>query len=309
MRKLLVICFLFGALKIFAGAPVFLGSIKSYITNGPTDSYMVLVFSNQVVGAWQVSESFGVVRMDTMLFSDNSARHVRITNGTSSGAIPYLSFDTLVNRGSVIDWNFGNITRWEMVCDSNTFYFVSGSGMFPFIGYGDGGFGAGKTIAYADQASFSTNLAGTNFFFGPVQIAGNGSTPAHALDVTGDAFVSSNQVFTNLVRPFATNGSVNTNLTVNFDQAVEDWYPTNNISLTNFSGLDANRSKSIVRFITPQLVNRTVVYPTLGGASFGSYWYTNDNSFMWGTLTSGVTYAISLTTRGTNVHASITKWK
>lgn len=107
----------------------------------------------------------------------------------------------------------------------------------------------------------------------------------------------------------ATNTTVNSNLTVNYNIGAVDLFITNNISLTNQTGLAANTSKSTVLFIQPQLVNRTVVYPTLGGASFSQRWFTNANSPMWTTLTGGVTYALSLTSRGTNVHAAISEWK
>jgi len=107
----------------------------------------------------------------------------------------------------------------------------------------------------------------------------------------------------------ATNTTVNSNLTVNYNIGAVDLFITNSISLTNHTGLAANTSKTTVLFIQPQLVNRTVVYPTLGGPSFGQRWFTNANSPMWTTLTGGVTYVMSLTSRGTNVHASISEWK
>lgn len=129
------------------------------------------------------------------------------------------------------------------------------------------------------------------------------------IDVLASGQFGSNVVFTNLSFLAATNGSANTNITVDYNQAVTDLYLTNNASFTNHSGLAATKSKSATIFITPMLVNRTIVWPTLGAPGFGTYWYTNAFSPMWTTLTSGVTYALSLTTRGTNVHASMTEWK
>lgn len=121
-------------------------------------------------------------------------------------------------------------------------------------------------------------------------------------------FAMSNFVATNVVLTAATNATANTNMIVNYDQNSVDIYATNNLSFTNQSGLTTNSTKSVMRFITPVLINRTVVWPTLGGSSFGYKWFTNANSQMWTTLTNGKTYALSLTARGTNVHASLTEW-
>lgn len=107
----------------------------------------------------------------------------------------------------------------------------------------------------------------------------------------------------------ATNDTANSNLVVDVDISTRDIYLTNSISLTNWSNLAAGTSKNFVRFLSPILINRTVVYPTLGGTSFGIRTFTNANSPMWTTLTQGVTYALSGTTRGTSVHLSISEWK
>ncbi len=107
----------------------------------------------------------------------------------------------------------------------------------------------------------------------------------------------------------ATNSTANSNLTINWDQGTQDIYATNNLSLTNQTGLATGTNKNTTLFITPLLVTRTIVYPTLGGASFGQRWFTNINSPMWTTLTAGNVYAVSLTARGTNVHATISEWK
>lgn len=170
-----------------------------------------------------------------------------------------------------------------------------------YAGLGTNGFGAGA-------ASPSGTLLGSNVLL--LGALGVGTTlPGERLDVLANGQFGSNVVFTNISFLAATNGSANTNITVDYNQAITDLYLTNNASFTNHSGLAAGKSKSVTLFITPTAINRTIVWPTLGAPSFGTYWFTNSFSPMWTTLTSGVTYALSLTTRGTNVHASITEWK
>ena len=61
--------------------------------------------------------------------------------------------------------------------------------------------------------------------------------------------------------------------------------------------------------VVPQLINRTVVYPTLGAAGYSVRSYTNSNSQMWTTLTNGSAYAISISGFGTNLFWAITEWK
>lgn len=107
----------------------------------------------------------------------------------------------------------------------------------------------------------------------------------------------------------ATNGSANSNLIISVAVPYRDIFFTNSITITNWTALTSGTVSNFVYFLHPMLINRTVVYPTLGGSSFGICTFTNANSPMWTTLTQGVTYALSGTTRGTNVHLSISEWK
>lgn len=121
---------------------------------------------------------------------------------------------------------------------------------------------------------------------------------------------SHQEIYQNLTTiNIATNSTINSNLTVNLEIPSETWYLTNNISITNVTGLQAGTSKTKVIYIKPQLVNRTVVYPTLGGPSFATYFYTNVNSPIWSTLTNSITYILTLDAEGTNVYTTISEWK
>lgn len=288
MKKLLaLLVLLFTLAGARAAAPIFLGSVGDYITNGA--GTITFVFSNRA----------------QVIFS-RGATFVRYTNSVVGDPL-ILNFGQRDTNGVTrLDFSFGDSAGfgpgyvWELAFTSNSFYFTDGNNRFPLT------FTRSDSTMLLQASLLPDTIAAYNLGRTDYRWSAVFGTNA---DWIGNTVIGSNALFTNIVRNFATNGSANTNLTLAFDQGVEDWYPTNNLSLTNFTGLDGGKSKSIVRFITPQLVNRTVVWPTLGGASFGSYWYTNDNSFMWSTLTSGVTYALSITTRGTNAHVSITKWK
>lgn len=152
----------------------------------------------------------------------------------------------------------------------------------------------------------------TNANGGSIKLqGGTGATAGEIqLNLTGGATVASNFTYQVNAWTAETNSTANTNITVNFDQGVVDLYLTNNASFTNFARVPSSQRARLVTFrITPQLVNRTVVYPTLGGASFGVYCETNANSPMWTTLTQGSRYRMTFDAIATNVAVTITEWK
>lgn len=122
-------------------------------------------------------------------------------------------------------------------------------------------------------------------------------------------YVTNNNALLLTTRLVATNSTVNSNITMNVNVGVLDLIITNNISVTNFSNLEAGTSKTVTWHIYPTLVNRTVVWPTLGAAGYGVRWYTNANAPMWTTLTQGVMYVASFEWRNTNCWPSISEWK
>ncbi len=122
-------------------------------------------------------------------------------------------------------------------------------------------------------------------------------------------YVTNNNAFALTTQFVATNSTVNSNLTMNVNIGVQDLFLTNNVSLTNFSNLEAATSKTVTWHLYPTLVNRTIVWPTLGAPGHAVYWRTNANSPMWTTLTNGVMYVLSTEWRNTNCWASISEWK
>lgn len=126
---------------------------------------------------------------------------------------------------------------------------------------------------------------------------------------TGQGDWKSNVVSAYTLDNVATNGSANSNLTMNADVATRDVYATNNLSITNFAGLVAGSLKPVTWFITPLLVNRALVLPTLGGNQFGVHLYTNANNAIPSALLPTTNYALSITWRGTNGHITVSEWK
>lgn len=117
-----------------------------------------------------------------------------------------------------------------------------------------------------------------------------------------------NALFAQQTALIPTNSSLS-NVVVNLRTNVVDLYTTNNLTFTNYTGVQDGVSGSVMFRITPQLINRGVTYPVSGNSYNGTKFWTNQNSTLWTTLTQGVTYVYTLTFFGTNVHASLTAWQ
>ena len=120
--------------------------------------------------------------------------------------------------------------------------------------------------------------------------------------------VSGNQSFVVATQLVATNSTANSNLVMNVDIGALTLYATNNISVTNFAGLAVGKGATITWWIYPQLVNRTLVLPTLNTPNLGVLIRTNANSPIYPTLTNGNMYALSLEWRNTNATISLSQW-
>lgn len=131
-------------------------------------------------------------------------------------------------------------------------------------------------------------------------------------DDTARAFLTAvstnNFSSTNIVQLAATNSTANTNITIDYSLAIVSLHLTNNASFTNTANAPTNSSASVVYIITPEVVNRTIVWPTLGAPSFGRFWRTNANAPMLTTLIVGNVYALSITPYETNDLVSLTRW-
>ena len=137
--------------------------------------------------------------------------------------------------------------------------------------------------------SVTNALASTNFVNGAVS----------------NVFYLRTNLVTHLI---GTNAAALTNLSFNFDQACTVIYLTNNVTLTNWTGLGAGAAKNIRVHIRPQLVPRTITWSSLGVPALGAHWKTNANSPVYAVLTNGVEYVLSASTLETNVFVSLTAW-
>lgn len=103
-----------------------------------------------------------------------------------------------------------------------------------------------------------------------------------------------------------TNSAGVTNLFIGVTNKFTLFSLTNNATSTNFAGLAAGEFHNALIVFEPQLINRTITYPV--GNQFGLSWMPNTNAPPITTLTNGNFYALSLTTFGTNVFASMSLW-
>src|SRR4029078_7567366 len=118
MRKLLVLLFLFCALKVCGAGPVFLGTTADYVTNrGGTIAF---VFSNRT----------------EMIFT-RGAPFTRITNSALGTPIIWNFGQGDTSSVVRLDFSFGNSQGllpgyiWELAFNSNSFYFTDGNNKFP----------------------------------------------------------------------------------------------------------------------------------------------------------------------------------
>lgn len=163
----------------------------------------------------------------------------------------------------------------------------------------------GTTSASHGRTILGTTTSGAQRGF----VGAGTANPLEWLDSAGNVMARSNFVYTNIIENLATNDTANTNYVWDLNQGTAWVYPTNAISLTNFVNVETNKSKNTTRIFEPQLINRSVAYPTFGGPSFGVRIWTNANSQPWGTFTANVAYAVSITWNGTNGMLSVTEWK
>lgn len=199
------------------------------------------------------------------------------------------------NSIAIIDWSQTNGGKIYRLSSSNLLENLKDLSNWPMIGTGD---------VTAAQLTAATN---------PKQ---QGSGLLSNLVTSGLAFPAGpmasnvNQVLWTLqTTPIPTNSAIS-NMVVNFRTNHYDIYLTNNLTLTNFAGInDSSNAPETVLFITPQLVNRGITYPTLGGSSYGVRVFTNANNPIWQTLTQGITYSLSISSKGTNLFIVILEWK
>jgi hypothetical protein len=143
---------------------------------------------------------------------------------------------------------------------------------------------------------FAANPSYTSFL-GTNNITVRSNSPSGAIIIDGAYYYSTSDFV-------ATNSTANSNQTVNFKLTLtREIFLTNNISITNFTGY-ANGMNALVKWkLVPQLVNRTVVWPT--GSQFGISLGTNQGSTLWTTLTNGVTYQVAFDSWNTNIDITI----
>jgi hypothetical protein len=134
----------------------------------------------------------------------------------------------------------------------------------------------------------------------------NVTNSLNASNVNAGYVVVTNQVL--FVMPEVTVVGANSNQTVWIGSTnTVDMLLSTNVTFTNYSGLTNGFSGTYTLFlkVTNAAANLGVNWGTLGAPGYGVRIYTNAYSPMWTTLTNTKTYAISWTSRGTNLHTRI----
>ena len=226
-------------------------------------------------------------------------------NGTNQVYTLILQSNVLVSLTNLV-----SDVRYELQILNTNCSTLTWSNM-PSTAWMQGAAGPGTNTGWSivrfrkDGATGLTNASVIGFEYG-LNVAGTLSIITNATSLT-----LSNPATYLLTTTFIPTNSSQSNYTIAFSPTVPavDLFITNNITLTNWTGLGDGTNINTVLYITPQLIPRGVAYPTLGGPGYSTRWFTNAASPLWTTLTNGITYALSLSSRGTNVHASITEWK
>ena len=246
------------------------------------------------------------------------------TNSSQFGASTTL---TLADRLSVTNLNSygtGAVFSGHVTVSSNI---TAGS----FIGSGTGVpilklqtmMAADNSLAFSVRTNF-TQLS-TNFFEFTSPSAGQGFrlhsvangqlvwTNALDVEMPTQGLISNVTQITYQMHSGSVVGA-NSNQTIWLGQTnVSDLLISTNVTFTNFNGITAGRSASFTAFmkVTNAAANVGVNWGNLGGSNPGyavALW-TNANAPMWTTLTNTKTYVLSVTSRGTNLHPTITLWE
>ena len=171
----------------------------------------------------------------------------------------------------------------------------------------------GVILAASTNSSTAPNSLGIQ----GAHLWSDGTNLSVVLQNSASTRTTNNIITTDLVTILVATNSSQSNIVINFNQPAVEIFATNNLSFTNYSGIVAgmgvgrdSTAKNVRIHIIPQLIDRTVIWPTLGVPANGVQWKTNANSNMgWTTLTNGSEYVLSLSSRGTNIFATITEWK
>jgi hypothetical protein len=107
-----------------------------------------------------------------------------------------------------------------------------------------------------------------------------------------------------------TNSGNLSNITVDVSGSTAEvtLWATNSLTLTNWTCPGSGIVTYKCLRIKPQLVNRSLAWPTLGTASYGVYIHTNSSgtSFFPTTLTNGAVYRMDISAEGTNLTINVT---
>lgn len=170
-----------------------------------------------------------------------------------------------------------------------------------------------STNIYVNQSFFNTNYS-TNLYTTVNYVTTNYTDVSIVTNLTIVNQLNSPSLTNSLWAMETTNdlSGLASNLVVNMIIPGLEVFVTNNVSITNFTGIPNGLTKTKVIYLVVTTGGPwTVTYPT-DGASYGVYWSTNcppQSNRPYTSVTNGSTYILSLTARGTNFYSAMTEWK
>lgn len=291
------------AVQVLAGA----GTIITAAGAGGVMQYTVTstagAGATNAISAVTTNAAIGGIGLTTLAINNGYGNTVAgVSNGGAFTLTFTVDFGPATNYANAVGLGNTNLSYALAAACSNLTYAVGvGSTNLAYL------IGAASTnLANAYSVALTNALAAKQDSYANLSSLGNSGIQFPGTS----ALVSNvNQVLWNLMTEAVATNSATSNLTINVRTNKYYVTATNNITVTNFSGITAGVASDTTIIIEPQLIPRGITYPTLGGTSFGITANTNANSPMWTTLTNGVKYALTISAFGSQTFWSISAWK
>ena len=280
--------------------------VMAWPNDGSTNIYRIAVsnlFKGQLLRWPSTGGYFRQVTnlVEMVVIEHQDAAGVLTTNVVyRTNGIPYFPNGA---SASSLDVGLQTVTGLVLTGQSNTVVSLNSTGLVTSIPAGV----VGAPLAYNSAGGGFTNSLNVSTVNG----TGTGTGWSVPTNLYVQQIIGTNLTRSVVTQLVATNSTVNSNLTVNFlgTQRIK-LYPTNNLSFTNFANLPLDgEERTVVYYVRPQLINRAIVWPTLGGNSFGVHVFTNANCPVWTTLTNGNLAILSITAVDTNLTILVSEVK
>jgi hypothetical protein len=279
-------------------------SFRANKSNGPSALPGFTVNSNGVSKAWgdlQVAGE-GYFASDAYLFGQD----LWMTNAQSGAFQKVIAVSTSPGANTLTYGDLVNLSVRVTATNANTWEFNGVNGAFTGNSTGStNDLGTGAVPWNTNHVKYLMVKTGLGESPGPGKVL----TAVGTAGQVAWSNAPNSGIHTFLDSFAATNSTVNTNITVDMSVKTVRLSLTNNASFTNWTGNSATTAGSFAVVINPQLVNRTIVWPSFSTPTLGFYFRTNSGSTMWTTLTNGVEYWLMCDRIDTNIALTISAFQ